>query len=130
MSGDWQSNWNAEAELRPGKPNTPCILLSLRASLNAYHDLSTESDNLNRTAWYRCFAAAVCQSLSMQSDSLNCACRPEESGYAALGEDKAGILADVLHGPVLTKARSGLECKLAECSMCAPLSSSFAHSFC
>jgi len=60
MSGDWQSNWNAEAELRPGKPNTPCILLSLslRASLNAYHDLSTESAQPQQSAWYRCFAAA------------------------------------------------------------------------
>ncbi len=56
----------------------------------------------------------------MQSDILSCACRPEESDYAALDEDKAGILADVLHGPVLTKARSGLECSLAECLIYAP----------
>ncbi len=57
----------------------------------------------------------------MQSDILSCACRPEESDYAALDEDNAGILADVLHGPVLTKARSGLECSLAVrdiCSLC------------
>ena len=54
----------------------------------------------------------------MQSDSLNCACRPEESDYAALDEGKAGILADVLHGPVLTKARSGPECKLLVLHVC------------
>ncbi len=54
----------------------------------------------------------------MQNDSLNCACRPEESDYAVLEEDKAGILADVLHGPVLTKTRSGLERKLLVLNVC------------
>jgi len=56
--------------------------------------------------------------LSIQSDSLNCACRPEEFDYAALEEDKAGLLADVLHGPVLTKTRSGPERKLLVLDVC------------
>lgn len=45
--------------------------------------------------------------------------RPEESDYAVLEEDKAGILADVLHSPpVLTKTRSGLDCKLLVLDVC------------
>lgn len=56
--------------------------------------------------------------MSIQSDSLNCACRPEEFDYAALEEDKAGLLADVLHGPVLTKTRSGPERKLLMLDVC------------
>ncbi|KAL0022123.1 hypothetical protein WJX79_004146 [Trebouxia sp. C0005] len=94
MSGDWQSNWNAEAELRPGKTNTPCFLLSLRVSLPP------------RRGTHRRSNSTPLEHTSSQLLAATGSGRPEESDYAALEDDKAGILADVLHGPVLTKARS------------------------
>ncbi|KAL0055811.1 hypothetical protein WJX82_004590 [Trebouxia sp. C0006] len=82
MSGDWQSNWNAEAELRPGVSLPP------------------------RRGTHRRSNSTPLEHTSSQLLAATGSGRPEESDYAALDEDNAGILADVLHGPVLTKARS------------------------